>query len=112
MKQVYILTEEGRAFSEEGLEFIKQMILDKCQDTSELLFSMGQAYNRPKHLITELKLHPDSYLAFSIRESQSVFILYGEENTKAAIERLENAKPDEISYNILMKDLTEAGIIK
>lgn len=48
MKKVYIITEEGRTYSDEGLEYITNEIRNGTfTDSDELSFFMGQEYNKP-----------------------------------------------------------------
>lgn len=65
MKNVYILTEEGREYSDEGCTFVENMLRKENNETDRLIFSMGAAYNAPKHLIEQLDKNPESYVIIS-----------------------------------------------
>jgi hypothetical protein len=110
MKQVYVLTEEGRAFSKEGCDYIKELIVKTWQDNSELMFSMGQTYNDTKFLIKALKMNPDSYIAIS--ERKKAITILADENILMAIKCLSEANQEDTCWNILVKDLKAAGIMK
>ncbi len=65
-KTVYILTEEGRGYSTEGLEIITKNIREFFHDESELIFQTGQSLNRPSSLTKLLEANKDrSYLMVS-----------------------------------------------
>lgn len=82
MKNVYILTEEGKEFSKDGCDLIKNMIKVNFKDEDELTFSMGAVYNRPSHLKSELEKHPDCYIAVST--ANGLHVLCGD-NVKETI---------------------------
>ena len=73
MKNVYILTREGREYSKEGCDHITGMIVDGYKDTSELIFSMGAAYNDTKHLGSCIDNDPDCYIAISTEKGIPLF---------------------------------------
>lgn len=67
MRKVYIITEEGAAYSDEGLEYITNEIRGETfNDSDELTFFMGREYNKPdvlSHLIE--KNIEDAYVVIS-----------------------------------------------
>lgn len=65
MVNVYILTEEGCEYTKEGCMHVTNLLKENFNETNELTFSMGYAYNKPNYMIKELELHPNSYLAIS-----------------------------------------------
>ena len=66
-KTVYILTKEGRKYSDEGLVHVKNAIIDIFGDHSDLLFTMGQVLNESEKLIKMLKHNNgDGYLMISL----------------------------------------------
>ena len=77
MKNVYILTEEGRGYSNAGCDFIKDIIFKRWKDTSDLLFSMGTVYNDPKHLMHCVDMHPECYVTVSTAENVIVINALG-----------------------------------
>lgn len=62
---VYILTEEGREYTQEGCEYITNILKEQFNENNELVFNMGYAYNKPNYLTKELDLHPNSYITIS-----------------------------------------------
>lgn len=66
MKKVYILTEKGSGYSDEGCEYLAEMLRDQRNETGELSFMMGDAYNKPERLKRYLdEDNGNSYVAFS-----------------------------------------------
>ena len=65
MVNVYILTEEGRDYTQEGYNHVASLLKEHFNENNELIFSVGYAYNDPKYLIKEFDLHPNSYIAIS-----------------------------------------------
>ena len=105
MKNVYILTKEGKEFSKEGCELIKDMIIVNFKETDELVFSMGDVYNKPEHLKSVLAKNPDSYLAVSDKKNtaSSVTVICGD-NIKATISLL-NDFPNQRSWDSVTNEL-------
>lgn len=57
-----VLTEEGKEFSDEGLDYIaKKLEIPK----KNLVFMMGKVYNTPSTLATAIKTKPMSCIAIS-----------------------------------------------
>ena len=65
MKHIYIITETGRVWGKEGLEWIETVLKPALNETDELLACMGFLYNSPQLLLDELTGHPDSYVLLS-----------------------------------------------
>jgi hypothetical protein len=65
---VFIITEEGRSYNNEGLMCITNVLKEHYNVTDELIFGMGLKYNDPKFLCQELKQNPDSFVAISSAE--------------------------------------------
>ena len=82
MKTVYILTREGREYTEEGCDYVRSMISDNYNDDDQFIFAMGSVYNNGKYLKELLEEKPDSYVAVST--SQNIFIV-SHENIQSLI---------------------------
>lgn len=66
MKLVFILTETGAAYGEEGILFVSKEINATYGETDELTFMMGDELNDVKTLIALLDDHiEDGYVAIS-----------------------------------------------
>ena len=76
MKSVYILTEEGREYSDEGCRYITNMLMEGCGETDQLVFNMGAVYNDPEFLDRELEQNPDCYVVISAWEG--IMAIYGD----------------------------------
>lgn len=64
-RNIYILTEGGKAYSDEGCEYITETIRNRINDPCNFVFLMGDNYNDPEELSRELFLHPRSYVVIS-----------------------------------------------
>ena len=76
MKTVYILTREGRGYTEEGCDYIRNMIVNDYNDESQLVFAMGSVYNDGEYLKALLEERPDSYVVVST--ACNIFVVAGE----------------------------------
>lgn len=65
MKHVYILTEHGKTYTDDGLKFVSDHIKKNFGYDGEFMFVMGGAYNKARHLKRELEDHPGSYVVIS-----------------------------------------------
>ncbi|WP_298024053.1 hypothetical protein [uncultured Dysosmobacter sp.] len=67
MKKVFILTQEGRAYSTEGLEIAENCIREMFGEKDELEFFMGAELNDPENLARILEENADcGYLLTSM----------------------------------------------
>lgn len=85
MKTVYILTREGRSYTDEGCDHIRNMIEEDYHDESPLKFAMGSVYNDGVYLKELLEERPDSYVAVST--ACNIFIV-SDENIRDLAEHL------------------------
>lgn len=105
MKNVYILTEEGRAYSDEGLQYLTALIREQRDDDSELQFRMGATYNVAAVLAYDLEQNPDAYVAIS-REDGIVMASGGfvsalsRELTAAALAHETAAQEEKTSWEV------------
>ncbi len=104
MKNVYILTEEGRDYSKEGCQFIESMIREKCNESDELIYSMGKIYNDAIYLKEQLEKNKDVYIAISMVEG--IMIIYGE-NIDATIQLLKDF-PNQSCWESISKEINHA----
>ena len=56
-KNVYILTEEGREYSDEGLSYLTEKLGELSHEKNEFVFSMGAIYNDIGKFIEALKIN-------------------------------------------------------
>jgi hypothetical protein len=64
-KRVYILTKEGRGYSDEGLEFITNHLVENLHETADLEFIGGSEINNPGLMAKQLEDHPDCFVFIS-----------------------------------------------
>ena len=64
MSQAYILTEEGRAYTQEGVDFVLDLIRNKFKDHSEVNLSQGMLYNTPSVLSKALHKNTNTSYVF------------------------------------------------
>jgi hypothetical protein len=65
MTHIYIITEKGKTYSNEGLEYVTNCVKENYGVTDELVFHMGYEYNVAKNLILGLDSHPDGFIVIS-----------------------------------------------
>lgn len=94
MKKVYILTENSNGYTDEGCRYIAEMLKDQCNETGQLSFMMGAAYNKPERLKKYLDMdNGDSYIAFS---SERIVIFTAE--SIDTLKRALNDMPEKTSW--------------
>ena len=99
MKHVYILTEHGKTYTDEGLKFVAEGIKNHFGYDDEIIFVSGEAYNEAKHLKRELEYHVGSYVVIS--HEKGIFYL-ADTNVKG-LERALGDYPDETSWNTAVR---------
>lgn len=97
-KNVYILTEEGKAYTEEGIQFLIDTIRNNRNDFCDLVFCQGKLYNDTKYLITELRNNPDAYVVIS--HAHGIEIIFND-NIETLIKNLME-HPNMTSWQIAM----------
>ncbi len=65
MKKVYILTEDGSGYSDKGIEYITNHLVDNLEETEDLEFVGGAIVNDPEFLAKELEANPTCFVAIS-----------------------------------------------
>ena len=93
MKYIYILTEEGRAWSQAGLDWIEHEMKPRYHETDETIACAGALYNSPQLMIDELTKHPDSYIIISYEHIDIIPPV----SIPAVTQVLKNHLPDDIS---------------
>lgn len=99
---VYIVTKEGRAYSDEGLRFVTDQLQDNYKITDELTFIMGESLNNPKYLSKKLDSEQDKALVVSIENG--VFTLYDKSDIQKVI-RLLNENQNQTSWQTLSSQM-------
>ncbi len=74
--EIYILTREGKEYSEEGCYYVENMIREKTNDQCEFIYSMGAVYNDTKHMKECLINNLDSYVVISMKTG--IGIIFGD----------------------------------
>lgn len=104
-KNVYILTEEGSEYSEEGLMYLTEKIEQLSKEKNELVFSMGAIYNDIRKFSEILKMNRDKgdspYIVIS---HEKIDIIY-DENIDSMIMALDDFAArgiDKTSWQIAM----------
>lgn len=72
-RQIYIITKEGRGYSTDGLNYIREILQEIHIDPSNPEFNMGAAYNDPKTLCRALTKHPDAVIVLSAKNAVICF---------------------------------------
>ena len=85
MTNIYILTEHGNDYTDEGILCVKEEIKD-LGITDELQFTTGRTLNKPKVLLELLKDDEPSVVMLSIPNRR---IYFYEKNINALVEGLE-----------------------
>ena len=64
-KKVYILTEEGKGYSDKGLDYLTNHIVNNLKETADLDFVGGAIVNDATFLADQLNTHDDCYVIIS-----------------------------------------------
>lgn len=79
MTNVYILTQEGRAYSTEGLLHVKNILTASydINPESDIMYNQGQIYNDPSSLLSKLSQDKDqkNMAVIIISTSDGIFSL-------------------------------------
>ena len=102
-KSAYILTKNGNEYSDEGIQFLLNIIRNEKQDYSNILLYQGQLYNDPAFFAKELRKNPDSYVFISHAHGIE---LIGNTNIPILIENLE-ANPEQSSWYTALEPITK-----
>ena len=97
-KNAYILTEKGKVYNEEGLQFLLDGIRNNRSDYADITFCQGQLYNNPQYLAKDLKNNLNAYVFIS--HAKGIEMLYND-NIQTLITNLES-NPNMTSWEIAM----------
>ena len=98
MKNVYILTKEGRQYTDEGKKYLLKIIREQMHEKNDLTFCQGKVYNDPAFLAADLEKHPDAYVAIS--SERGIDLIYAD-NIDVLIDNLK-AYPNDTSWQTAM----------
>lgn len=98
-KHVYILTETGRVYTDEGCKVVAEGIKKNFGYDGEIMFVMGEAYNKARNLKRELEDHPGSYVVVSHEKG----IDYLKDKNVEGLMRALDDYPDERSWNTVIR---------
>ena len=105
MATAYILTEEGRAYNQKGIEFVRNQIRTTFNDTSELNIAQGKIYNSPETLVKFLNKDPEHTYVF-VSHANGIETLHETNDIRRFIALLnDTTDKDETSWSIIMKAL-------
>ena len=105
MANVYILTEEGRVYNEEGVRYVLDQIRNTFHDTSDVNLEEGALYNSPDVLAKYLNEDPEHSYVF-VSHNKGLEILYDINDIKRFLGLLEDRdNANETSWSIIMKAL-------
>jgi hypothetical protein len=100
MTHIYIITKEGRRYSDAGLDYVTNAVKSNYGVTDELAFHMGYEYNVAKNLIMGLDLHSDGYIVISTEDGISFA-----SNKNPAVKKVLEEHPNDSSWESLVKYL-------
>ena len=72
-QQVYIITKQGKNYTEEGMKYVKEQLEKRYNEKNELIFFAGTEYNKPKNLLAALKDNNNAYVIVSFDEGIAYF---------------------------------------
>ena len=99
MTNVYILTKEGRTYSTEGLNYVKNQIETNYNITDELLFNQGAVHNNATQFVETLK-NEKTTPVIALSTNDGIAIFTGEHNINTAITHL-TENPNTSSWETL-----------
>ncbi len=98
MTDVYVITKEGRDYTDEGKEYIRNSLINEHGVAGKITMSFGQVYNDPKTLADALKKHKDT--AFVIISGTTGMFTCEPKSNESIIWNLEH-HPDQTSWETL-----------
>lgn len=103
MREVYIITREGRAYSTEGLKYLTEMVANNYDIYDQLIFVQGQVYNDPEYLAGQLeKSEPSPVVVISAEDG--IYSVTGDNDIRIVANTLREASEGtswEILYGII-----------
>lgn len=105
MAQAYILTEEGRAYTQEGVNYVLDQIINVFNDHTDVELVQGRLYNKPDILAKLLSKDPKHSYVF-VSHAGGLEILYDSDDINRFVNLLDSTTDkDETSWSIIMKAL-------
>ena len=105
MSQAYILTEEGRTYTQQGVDYVLGQIRNTFKDHDDVTFHQGALYNKPGMLAASLSRDPEHSYVF-VSHDKGIEILYDIDDIHQFISLLDDANSvDETAWSIIMKAL-------
>lgn len=98
MTNVYVITKEGRDYTDEGKKYIRDKLTGEYGVTGEIVMSFGQTYNDPETLADALKRHKDT--AYVIISGTTGMFIYSPESNEGMMLYLKD-HPDQTSWETL-----------
>lgn len=110
MYNVYILTKEGRVYSDEGIEIVQTMLAERHNISEEMIFHQGAEFNKPEFLIECLTKNPDVAIVISIQGG--TYTVIGEkEHLNTTIPLLKN-HPNETCWETILGAIQKSSCYK
>lgn len=108
---VFIVTKEGRAYSNEGLVYVCNMLLENGQVDPEDIpeFMAGKVLNDSKYLAKKLQTNPLSIIVVST--NQGIATINGEANLKRIVKMLLK-DPDRNAWETLVDYINAYAVVK
>lgn len=104
MTEIYILTREGRAYTEEGIRYLTESMSRDYNITGKLRFIQGGDYNNPEYLVQLLdKAENTPVIVLSTKDS--IITLTGEHDIKT-VKKVLLENPDRTSWESLIAAVT------
>ena len=105
MRNVFVITKEGRDISREGCEYIYELIAESTGYNgrlNDLVFTMGEHFNNPEVLADRLEADPDAFLVLCVSDKSkgTTFALIEGENLKNTPDMLRENK-EHTSWDII-----------
>lgn len=103
--QIYILTEEGRAYSRDGIDFVLGMVRETFNDDADVTINEGMLYNQPAVLAECLGKQPDRAYVF-VSHADGIEVMRDVDDVNRFVGLLNDPdNADETSWSIIMKAL-------
>jgi len=105
MSHAYILTEEGRAYSQEGIDYVLNMIRTTFNDLSEVIIEQGARYNNTGVLAGELSRDPENTYVF-VSHAKGLEVLYDSDDIDRFTALLNDpANSEKTSWSVIVEAL-------
>lgn len=106
MSKVYIVTEEGKEYTTDGINHILSRIRNDHNDQSKIDITQGTLINNPKVLMKFLSEDPGHTYVF-VSHNKGIDLIHTKDDIRAFMELLRNTK-NKTSWEILMEAIKTA----